>query len=107
MHWWVDGRTTGILRSTSGLPFSLNEPGWTTDYQIESYAVVTDNKAAAQSFSGISIRKLAIRNSSPNAGWPLTAACQYGGPVRLPYPGEAGRAEQLSRATVTSAWTAA
>ena len=32
---------SGINRTTSALPFSLFEPGWTTDWQIESYGVVT------------------------------------------------------------------
>ena len=32
---------SGILRTTSGLPFSLHEPGWSTDWQLTAYAVVT------------------------------------------------------------------
>ena len=32
---------SGINRWSSGLPFSLYEPGWTTDWQIESFGVVT------------------------------------------------------------------
>ena len=32
---------SGIARASSGLPFSLFEPGWSTDWQIESYGVNT------------------------------------------------------------------
>ena len=35
---------SGIPRATSGLPFSLFEPGWTTNWEIESYGVVTDTQ---------------------------------------------------------------
>ena len=32
---------SGINRWSSGLPFSFSEPGWTTDWQIESFGVVS------------------------------------------------------------------
>ena len=79
-------QNTGILRSTSGLPFSLFEPGWTTDYQIESYAIVT-NKAGAK------LQRHFDSSGNPQffadaAG--INRGVSSGGPVRLPYPGEAG-----------------
>jgi Carboxypeptidase regulatory-like domain len=77
----------GIARWTSGLPFSLNEPGWTTDWQLEGYGVKTGY---------VKIRK----HYDPNSGEeqvfdsPNTInnnAETNNGPVRLPYPGEAGQ----------------
>ena len=79
---------SGIFRATSGLPFSLNEPGWTTDYQQEGYGVVTgkvkihrhfDQNGEPQFFAGTT-------NGDINTG-----ASGNGTPVRLPYPGEAGQ----------------
>jgi len=79
---------SGIERWTSGLPFSFSEPGWTTDWQIESFAVQTgpvpmhrhfDSAGNPQFFSN----PTAINNSVSCGG------CN-GGNVRLPYPGEAG-----------------
>jgi hypothetical protein len=75
---------SGIARSTSGLPFSFFEPGWTTDWQQESYGVVT---------SKIKMRRHFDQNGEPqffddpNA---INAGVSTGSPVRLPYPGEAG-----------------
>ena len=77
---------SGILRASSGLPFSLLEPGWTTDWQIESYGVVT-NKAAAK------LRRHFDANGNPqffaNAS-AINSGISNGSPIRLPYPGEAG-----------------
>jgi hypothetical protein len=79
---------SGIQRWTSGLPFSFSEPGWTTDWQIESFGVTTgkvpmhrhfDSAANPQFFSN----PTAINNDVACGG------CN-GGNVRLPYPGEAG-----------------
>jgi hypothetical protein len=75
---------SGIARSTSGLPFAFNEPGWTTDWQQESYGVVTDK---------VKMRRHFDQNGNPqffddpNA---INAGVNTGSPVRLPYPGEAG-----------------
>ncbi len=75
---------SGIFRITSGLPFSFFEPGWSTDYQIESYGVVTGK---------VQVKKQIVSGGTPqffpqaNA---INAGTSTGGPVRLPYPGEAG-----------------
>jgi hypothetical protein len=80
---------SGINRWSSGLPFSLGEPGWTTDWQISSFAVATipikthrhfDAKGNPQFFA------------DPNA---INAGIATGSPVRLPYPGEAGQRNNL------------
>jgi len=78
---------SGILRSTSGLPFNLYEPGWTTDYQIEGFGVVTDKKAAKvhRHFDSSGNPQFFTNAAAINTG------ISSGSPVRLPYPGEAGQ----------------
>lgn len=75
---------SGVFRATSGLPFSLTEPGWTTDWQIESYAVVTSKVKAHKHFdaSGDPLYFASATN--------LNNGIYTGSPIRLPYPGEAG-----------------
>jgi hypothetical protein len=79
---------SGINRWTGGLPFSFGEPGWSTDWQIESFAVETapvkthrhfDQNGNPQYFDNAA--QINTDVSSGGAG---------GGNVRLPYPGEAG-----------------
>jgi hypothetical protein len=75
---------SGINRTTSGLPFSLFEPGWTTDWQIESYGVVT---------APVKMRRHFDQNGNPqffDNPDAINNGISNGGPVRLPYPGEAG-----------------
>ncbi len=76
---------SGINRTTSGLPFSLFEPGWTTDWQIESYGVVTGK---------VKLRRHFDQNGNPqffDNPDTINNGLATGGPVRLPYPGEAGQ----------------
>ncbi len=73
----------GIIRWSSGLPFSVSEPGWTTDWQIESNGVVTGK---------VQMKKQVLNGSpqvflNPSA---LNTGTLTGSPIRLPYPGEAG-----------------
>ena len=78
-------QSSGIFRQTSGLPFSLFEPGWTTNWQIESYGVVTDPSLHA--------KKTFDSTRTPhylNAG-AINAGLSTGSPIRLPYPGETGQ----------------
>ncbi len=79
---------SGIFRATSGLPFSLIEPGYTTNYDLNSFAVKTgpvklrrhfDQSGNPQFFDNPD----AINNDFSSGG-------TGGGNVRLPYPGEAG-----------------
>jgi Carboxypeptidase regulatory-like domain len=78
---------SGIFRATSGLPFSVQEPGWTTNWQQEGYGIVTgkvkihrhfDQNGEPQFFAGTT-------NGDINSG------VDNGTPVRLPYPGETGQ----------------
>jgi hypothetical protein len=85
----VDGlfggwQLSGILRATSGLPFSLFEPGWSTDWQIESYGVVTGKVKMRRHFDSAGNPQFFDNPDAINSG------IATGAPVRLPYPGEAG-----------------
>ncbi len=80
---------SGLNRWTSGLPFSFYEPGWTTNWEIESYGVQT---------APIATKKHYDQNGNPqyfrdpdaiNSGV-YCGGCN-GGNIRLPYPGEAGQ----------------
>ena len=77
---------SGIFRLTSGLPFSLVEPGWTTDWEIGSYGVVTDP-------SRVKEHKTILPGGTPQYFSNATAinnGLAIGTPERLPYPGETG-----------------
>lgn len=79
---------SGLGRWTSGFPFSFTEPGWTTNWEIESYGVQT---------GPIKMHRHLDKNGNPqffenadaiNANV-YCGGCN-GGNMRLPYPGEAG-----------------
>jgi hypothetical protein len=80
-------QSSGIFRKTSALPWSVFEPGWSTDWQIESYGIVTDPhlKAHKQFIDGnpsyFDTDTITAINNGINSG----------GPIRLPYAGEAGQ----------------
>jgi hypothetical protein len=77
---------SGIARVTSGLPFSVYEPGYTTDWQDPSFAVVTDKTVRAKKYldSGSDPQYFA----NPTA---INQGIYNGTPIRLPYAGEAGQ----------------
>jgi hypothetical protein len=81
---WTFG---GLARWTSGLPFSLFEPGWTTNWQLEGYGVknkyvkIRKHYDAAEGQEQVFDDPNSINNGVESAT----------GPVRLPYPGEAGQ----------------
>ena len=76
---------SGILRATSGLPFSLGEPGWTTDWQITSNAVVTGKVTTSHHLDSSGNPQIFDNVAAINNG------VSSGSPVRLPYAGEAGQ----------------
>lgn len=78
-------QSSGIFRKTSGLPFSVFEPGWTTDWQIESYGVVVDPRAHAKKYFDSTRTPHYLNASAINSG------VRFGNPIRLPYPGETGQ----------------
>jgi Carboxypeptidase regulatory-like domain len=76
---------SGLNRWTSGLPFSVTEPGWSTDWQEESFGVET---------SPVKIRKHLDQNGAPQVfdnPSAINNGVDGGSPIRLPYPGEAGQ----------------
>ena len=76
---------SGITRWSSGLPFSLIDPGWSTDWQIESFSVAT---------GPVKIRKHLDANGNPQYfedAVGINKGVASGGPMRLSYPGEAGQ----------------
>jgi len=80
---WTFG---GIARWTSGLPFSLYEPGWSTDWQLEGYGVRTSYIKMRKHYDYVHQSEQVFDNPDAiNAGVETN-----NGPVRLPYPGEAG-----------------
>jgi hypothetical protein len=80
---WTVG---GLARWTSGLPFSLFEPGWSTNWQLEGYGVKTGYVKIRKHYDYPSASELVFDSPSTINGGVETA----NGPVRLPYPGEAG-----------------
>ncbi len=77
---------TGLTRWTSGLPFSVIEPGWSTNWHIQSYGVRT---------GPVKVRKHLDQNGDPqvfdNISDINNGIIGVGFPIRLPYPGEAGQ----------------
>jgi hypothetical protein len=75
---------SGIVRATSGLPFSLEEPGYTTNWDYGSYGVAT---------AKVKMRRHLDANGEPqffdNPDL-LNSGTATGSPVRFPYPGETG-----------------
>ncbi len=76
---------SGLSRWSSGLPFSVFEPGWATNWQQESFGVNTGN---------VKVHKHLDANGAPQVfadPQAINSGIQTGGsPIRLPYPGEAG-----------------
>ncbi len=81
-----DWQFAGLSRWSSGLPFSVGAPVYTTDWQIPSNGVVTGT---------VQIHKH-ILNGVPqvfagNSSATINAGIYTGSPIRLAYPGEAGQ----------------
>ena len=76
---------SGINRWSSGLPFSFIEPGWSTDWQIESFGVVSGKVKMRRHYDANGNPQFFDNPAAINAG------ISTGGPIRLPYPGEAGQ----------------
>ena len=87
-------RIATIDRWTSGLPFSLTEGGYTTDWEISSFGIKTGNFSAKT--SGNAAR---VPNAFPQGlAAQLNTSIANGGPLeRLPYPGEAGERNNFRR----------
>jgi Carboxypeptidase regulatory-like domain len=75
----------GLGRWTSGLPFTVNEPGWSTDWQLEGAGVQTGPVKLNKHISG-GFPQIFDANTA-NA---INGTVKSGTPIRMPYPGEAG-----------------
>ena len=78
---WSGWQWAGLGRWTSGLPFGLIEPGWTTDWEDQAWAVNT---------APVKVHKhmqdgLPQVFADPQA---ISEGVTSGSPVRLPYPGD-------------------
>ncbi len=76
---------SGINRWSSGLPFGLFEPGWSTNWQQESFGV---NVGGVKTHKHLDANGNPQYFANPDA---INAGTSTGGPIRLPYPGEAGQ----------------
>jgi hypothetical protein len=77
----------GLARWTSGLPFSLFEPGWTTNWQLEGYGVKTSYVKTRKHYDYAAKSEQVFDNPAVISNGVQSS----NGPVRLPYPGEAGQ----------------
>ena len=80
---WGGWQWAGLGRWSSGLPFSIIEPGWTTNWDLQAWAVPTQK---------VKINKH-IEGGLPQVFDDVAAVSEgvtSGSPIRLPYPGEAG-----------------
>jgi hypothetical protein len=77
---------SGIYRLTSGLPFSIYEPGYTTNYDFGGFGIVTDKSQVKVSryFDGSGLPQYFKNPATINNGG------TFGTPIRYPYPGETG-----------------
>jgi hypothetical protein len=79
-------QVSGLSRWASALPFSVNEPGWSTNWQLEGAGVVTSQvQLKKHTVNGV---PQVFAGSSANT---INNGVYYGSPIRLPYPGEAGQ----------------
>jgi hypothetical protein len=76
---------SGLSRWASGLPFSVYEPGWSTNWQLEGAGVVT---------SPVQVKKHIVAGVpqvfAGSSALAINSGVYNGTPIRLPYPGEAG-----------------
>jgi hypothetical protein len=80
---WGGWQFAGLGRWTSGLPFGVLEPGWTTNWETQAWAVPTAKVEVHKHIEG-GLPQVFADDAAIEAG--VTS----GSPIRLPYPGEAG-----------------
>jgi hypothetical protein len=76
---------SGLVRWTSGLPFSLFSPAWATNWEEESFAVKTGTVKLRKHIGPDGLPQIF---DNPDA---ITNGAYAGNPIRLPYAGEAGQ----------------
>ena len=80
---------SGIFRDTSGLPWGLYEPGYTTNWTYSEGGVITGKLKVHKHYNQNGDPQYFDNPSAVNNG------ISIGTPVRLPYPGEAGQRNNL------------
>jgi hypothetical protein len=80
---WGGWQLGGIGRWSTGLPFSVLEPGWTTNWELQAFAVNTQPVKTHKHIEGGLPQVFADVSAIGNG-------VTHGSPLRLPYPGEAG-----------------
>jgi hypothetical protein len=81
---WGGWQFAGLGRWSSGLPFGVLAPGWSTDWETQAFGVTT---------APVKVHKH-IENGLPQVfadDQAIQNGVQTGSPIRLPYPGEAGQ----------------
>ncbi len=81
---WGGWQWAGLGRWASGLPFSVIEPGWTTNWELQAFAVNTAPVKLHKHIEGGLPQAFADDNA-------ISEGVATGSPMRLPYPGEAGQ----------------
>jgi hypothetical protein len=81
-----DWQWSGLSRWASGLPFSVTEPGYTTNWQLGGSGVLT---------APVKVHRHIV-NGIPqvfdgSSAMTINNGVTTGSPIRLPYPGEAGQ----------------
>ncbi len=80
---WGGWQWAGIGRWTSGLPFGVIEPGWTTNWELQAWGVPTQKIKTHKHTEG-GLPQVFADDAAISNG------VITGSPMRLPYPGEAG-----------------
>ncbi len=80
---WGGWQWAGLGRWTSGLPFGVGEPGWTTNWELQAWAVPTQKIKVRKHMEDGVLQVFDDVNAISNG-------MVTGSPMRLPYPGEAG-----------------
>ncbi len=88
---WGGWQFSGLGRWSSGLPFSVIEPGWTTDWETQAWGITTGPVKVHKHYTGGAPEVFAnvFSGSDPISAGATCGGCG-GGNIRLPYPGEAG-----------------
>ena len=84
-------RWSGINRWSSALPFSLTEPGWSTNWQERSFAVQTGPVKMRKHYDPKSGGAPQFFDNPDAINSGVACGGCNGGNIRLPYPGEAGQ----------------
>jgi hypothetical protein len=81
---WGGWQLAGLGRWSSGLPFGVLEPGWTTNWETQAFGVATAPVKVHKHIEATLPQVFADDQA-------IQSGVQSGSPIRLPYPGEEGQ----------------